>query len=199
MASVLHWLPVIISCLSVIISCLSVTLSLIAFAWQVHRARFTQSIDLLLRFEANFFGPEKREQRARAAAGMLREPPEFQEAEDILDFFETIALLCRRKALDRYMLWHTFYYWVDRYYEAAKGYIEEHRRTEPTVWQDIGPFVARLRKLQKQKAGLASLAQTIPSGEEIASFLREERAEGRTGQSEETALAASPKGAKDIV
>jgi hypothetical protein len=172
MASFLHWLPV-------IISCVSVTLSLIAFAWQVHRARFTQSIDLLLRFEASFFGPEKREQRAKAAAGMLRQPPEFQEAEDILDFFETIALLSRRRALDRYMVWHTFYYWIDRYYEAAKGHIEERCRREPTVWQDIGPFVASLRKLQQKEAGLSSMEQTIPSVEELESFLQEERSEGK--------------------
>lgn len=175
MNSVLHWLPV-------IISCLSVTLSLIAFAYQVRRARFTQSIDLLLRFEASFFGQEKREQRSKAAQGMLRQPPEFQEAEDILDFFETIALLQRRGALDRYMLWHTFYYWVNHYYEAAKEHIEERRRSEPTVWKDIGPFVASLRNLQRKEAGLASLRETIPSTAALDHFLQEERAEGRSSK-----------------
>jgi hypothetical protein len=184
MASVLHWLPV-------SISFLTATLSFFAFGWQVRRARFTQSIDLLLRFEANFFGPEKREQRSKAAAGMLRQPPDFQEAEDILDFFETVALFSRKRALDRYMVWHTFYYWIDRYYEAAKGHIEERRRSEPTVWQDIGPFVASLRKLQMKEAHLSSLAQAIPSLGELEDFLQEEKAEGKTGKSPEAPPPAS--------
>jgi len=182
----------------VIISCLTATLSFFAFGWQVRRAWFTQSIDLLLRFEANFFGPEKREQRAKAAVGMLRQPPEFQEAEDILDFFETIALLSRRGALDRYMLWHTFYYWIDRYYEATKGHIEERRRGEPTVWQDIGPFVESLRKLQMKEAGLSSMEQTIPSVEELESFLKEERSEGKAEKSGDTPAAASSTRSKGI-
>lgn len=186
MASFQHWLPV-------IISCLSVTLSFIAFGYQVHRARFTQSIDLLLRFETNFFGPEKREQRSKAAAGMLQRPPVFKEAEDILDFFETIALLERKHALDRYMLWHTFYYWIDHYYEATKGHIEERRRTEPTVWQDIGPFVTSLRRLQKKETHLSSIEQTIPNPQAIEDFLNEERSEGKAGGVNTLAGAERPK------
>jgi hypothetical protein len=134
------------------------------------------------RFEASFFGQEKREQRSKAAQAMLGQPPEFQEAEDILDFFETIALLQRRGALDRYMLWHTFYYRVNHYDEAAKEHIEERRSSEPTVWQDIGPFVASLRKLQRKEASLASLQETIPSSVALDHFLQEERAEGRSSK-----------------
>jgi hypothetical protein len=191
MASVLHWLPV-------TISLLTATLSFFAFWWQVRRARFTQSIDLLLRFEANFFGPEKREQRSKAAVGMLRQSPDFQEAEDILDFFETLALLERKHALDRYMLWHTFYYWINHYYEATKEHIEERRRREPTVWQDIGPFVESLRKLQMKEAGLSSMEQTMPSVEELESFLKEERSEGKSEKSANTPPAGSSARSKDI-
>ena len=97
-----------------------------------------------------------------------------------LDFFETIALLSRRCALDRYMLWHTFYYWINHYYEAGKEHIEERRRREPTVWQDIGQFMASLRKLEMKEAGLSSIEQTIPSAEELESFLQDERSEGKT-------------------
>ena len=120
-----------------------------------------------------------REQRSKAARQMLRETPDFTEAEDILDFFETVALLSRKKALDRYMIWHTFYYWIDRYYEATKSHIEQRRKTDPTVWQDIGPFVENLRKLQVEEAGLSSIDQTIPSAAELEHFLNEERSEGK--------------------
>jgi hypothetical protein len=170
--ALLAWLPI-------TISSASTTLALIAFLYQVRRARFTQSIDLLFRLENDFFGEDMREQRSEAARQMLREAPDFTEAEDILDFFETVALLSRKKALDRYMIWHTFYYWIDRYYEATKNHIEQRRKTDPTVWQDIGPFVENLRKLQVEEAGLSSIAQTIPSAAELERFLNEERSEGK--------------------
>ncbi|HWZ52605.1 MAG TPA: hypothetical protein VNW54_14185 [Granulicella sp.] len=47
------------------------------------------------------------------------------------------------------------------------------------MWQDIEPFVARLRKLQIKEAGLSSIEQTVPSAEELERFLQEERLEGR--------------------
>ena len=166
------WLPI-------TISGASTTLALIAFLYQVRRTRFNQSIDLLFRLENSFFGEDMREQRSKAARLMLKETPDFTEVEDVLDFFETVALLSRKRALDRYMIWHTFYYWIDRYYEAAKSHIEERRKTDSTVWQDIGPFVEGLRKLQVKEAGLSTIEQTIQTSDELERFLNEERSEGK--------------------
>jgi hypothetical protein len=166
------WLPI-------TISGASTTLALIAFLYQVRRARFNQSIDLLFRLENSFFGEDMREQRSKAARLMLRDIPDFTEVEDVIDFFETVALLSRKGALDRYMIWHTFYYWIDRYYETAKSHIEERRKIDSTVWQDIGPFVEGLRNLQVKEAGLSTIAQTIPAPDELKRFLNEEQSEGK--------------------
>ena len=75
------WLPVTLSFIGLVI-----TLS--AFIWQVRRARFNQSIDLLFRLENDFFGPAKRLQRVKAACDLLN--GQVLEAEPILDFFETM-------------------------------------------------------------------------------------------------------------
>src|ERR1035437_9201982 len=107
----------------IIVAVAGAILSIVSLAYQIRRSRFVTSIDILLKFESNFFGREKREIRSKAARGMLRETADFSEAEDILDFFETIALLVRKGALDSYMVWHTFDYWISRYYEAAKKHI----------------------------------------------------------------------------
>ena len=48
------WLPVTISSAGTI-------LAFAAFAWQVHRARFNQSVDLLFKQENDFFGPAKKD------------------------------------------------------------------------------------------------------------------------------------------
>jgi hypothetical protein len=138
------WLPVTISSAGTI-------LAVIAFTWQVHRARFNQSIDLLFKQENDFFGPVKKLQRVKAARDLLS--GQSLEAEPILDFFETMALLLRRGALDKEMVWHTFFYWIDHYFEAAKNSISERQKIDPLVWQDFVAFVATLRKFQAQRQG----------------------------------------------
>jgi hypothetical protein len=165
--------------IAVIVAIIGTIVSIASLAYQIHRARFSQAIDLLLKFESNFFGDEKREQRSKAARRILNTPSDYAESEDIVDFFETIALLTRKGALDKYMVWHTFYYWINNYYEIAKQHIDARRKKDVTIWQDIGPFVENLRKLQMKQAGLSSLAQTIPTAQELEQFLNEERSEGK--------------------
>jgi len=160
------WLPVVISSVSVV-------LAVSAFMWQIHRARFNQSVDLLFRLENDFFGPAKKLQRVKASRDLLQ--GKVLEAEPILDFFETMALLLRRGALDTEIVWHTFFHWVDNYYEASKGFIEARQATDPLVWSDLPSFVEKLRAVQASRLGKSSY--TPPDAEEIAAFLAEEQTE----------------------
>ncbi len=160
------WLPV-------TISSFSVALALSAFLWQIRRARFNQSIDLLFRLEADFFGTAKKAQRVKAATDLLA--GRSSEAEPILDFFETMALLLRRGALDKEIVWHTFFYWIDHYYAAACEHIEQRQVAEPLVWKDLVSFVAKLRKFQASQS--ADKRYTAPTPDEIADFLAEELTE----------------------
>ena len=164
------WLPA----ASPIISTVSVTLALIAFAYQVWRARFNQSVDLLFKLEADFFGSNaKKIQRAKAAFGLVAGHP--IEAEPILDFFETMALLLTRGALDEEMVWHTFFYWIDHYYAALEPYIQSRQKQDPLVWNDLADLVQRVRTFQRQRLGASSLPPL--SDEEVARFLAEEQDE----------------------
>jgi hypothetical protein len=148
-------------------------ITLAVFAWQIHRARFNQSIDLLFRLENDFFGPAKKLQRVKASRDLL--DGKFLEAEPILDFFETMALLLRRRALDKEIVWHTFFYWVDHYYEASRTFIAERQRVDPLVWKDLARFIETLRKYQGRQAGAGRYQ--VPTAEEIARFLQEEQTE----------------------
>jgi hypothetical protein len=158
------WLPLAISASGTIIA-------LSAFAYQVHRARFNQSVDLLFRLENDFFGPDKVTQRSLAAKNHLADPNDFMEMEDVLDFFETISMLTRKKALDLFMVWHTFDYWMERYYSVAKPYIAKRQAVEPGVWEDLDWLMPRLKKLQAKK-GSSNLDES-----ELNRFLAEEAAE----------------------
>ena len=163
----------------IIVAVAGAILSIVSLAYQIRRSRFVTSIDILLKFESNFFGREKREIRSKAARGMLRETADFSEAEDILDFFETIALLVRKGALDSYMVWHTFDYWISRYYEAAKKHILLRQQAEPQVWQDFCDLVQKMRRQEIRASRLDTISQTVPSALEIRRFLEEELNEGK--------------------
>ncbi len=97
------------------------------------------------------------------------------EAEPNLDFFETMALLLRRGALDREIVCHTFFYWIDHYYQAAKPAIDQRQLADPLVWKDLILFVANLRKYQTSQYGTGTY--TPPDPEDIAAFLAEELTE----------------------
>jgi hypothetical protein len=158
------WLPLAISASGTIIA-------LSAFAWQVSRARFNQSVDLLFRLENDFFGASKIDQRSAAAANYLANSDDFAELEDVLDFFETVSMLTRKKALDIYMVWHTFDYWMERYYSIAEPYIMRRQVEEPGVWEDFSWLIPRLKKLQAKKGG-SNLSE-----KELNRFLAEESSE----------------------
>ena len=163
--SVAGWVPIVISAAGTIIS-------LSAFAYQIHRARFNQSVDLLFRLENDFFGVSKRAQRALAARDLSQGKP--LEAEPILDFFETMALLLRRKALDAEMVAHTFSYWIENYYAAMQPYIVERQKRDPLVWEDLHGMVRTVRSLKEKRLGKPPA--TI-SAEQTAAFLAEEQTE----------------------
>jgi hypothetical protein len=97
------------------------------------------------------------------------------EAEPILDFFETMALLLRRGALDQEIVWHTFFHWIDHYYAAAQELIEQRQTVEPLVWKDLVSLVGKLRKLQTSKS--PSGTYQPPSPDQIEAFLAEELSE----------------------
>jgi hypothetical protein len=162
----LSWLPLAISASGTIIA-------LSAFAYQVHRARFNQSVDLLFKLENDFFGPAKRLQRAKACRDLSL--GKTLEAEPILDFFETMALLLRRGALDPEMVFHTFFYWLNHYYQALKPAILERQKTEPLVWQDLTALVAKGQRFQADRLHVRAIPKLTP--EQIAAFLIEEQTE----------------------
>ncbi len=92
-----------------------------------------------------------------------------------LECFETMALLLRRGALDQEIVWHTFFYWIDHYYAAAREHIEQRQVAAPLVWKDLVSFVAKLRKFQASQS--ADKRYTAPTPDHIADFLAEELTE----------------------
>src|SRR5260370_21201647 len=98
------------------------------------RARFLLSADLIFRLSEGFDGADIRRAR-RAAVESVKEngPGDF---DDVLDFFELVGMLTRRRALDEEMVWATFYYWINNYWHISQNHISTVRRDngDNTVW-----------------------------------------------------------------
>lgn len=147
------------------------TLALVVGLWiQVSAARLTSKADLTLRLE-NRFTCELLNIRSKAARAIL-EHEDYAAAEDVLGFFETVALLTRRGVLDLEIVWCTFFYWEQRWFEAMRTYVETKRREEDddAYYQELSWLDRRLRRVQAQESNPEKL-----DAEEIRRFLKEEQ------------------------
>jgi hypothetical protein len=108
------------------------TVGLIGLWYQARRARYTLSIDLVLKLSDRFDSPEMRATRVRAAQALLRAPTEGNTAvDDVLNFFEELGFLVDRRAVDAEAAWEFFYYWVARYYHATLEYLQTMEAEQP--------------------------------------------------------------------
>ena len=97
----------------------------------------------------------------------------FKEAEDVFDFFETIGLLLRKGALDKEMVWNTFFYWIHRYWITGSEYIADQQRDDPTTWEDFKYLHEQVIKVEKRRTK-ASDSELLLSSDDIKEFLKDE-------------------------
>ncbi len=134
------------------IAALAALAAAIAVGYQTHANRFAMGVDLALKLDERFERDEFREKRQKAARA-LRANDSKSDVEDILDFFETLGLLVRRKALDKEIAWNTFFYWSYGYCFYAKEYIEAQVKKYPTRYQDLLWLHTELVAMEKRKKG----------------------------------------------
>jgi hypothetical protein len=153
------------------ISSAGVLVAIGALFYQIRRSRFSQNIDLTLRLEKEFDSKEFKEKRKLAAQSMLKK--EYKNAEDVFDFFETLGLLVRRKAVDKQFAWHSFYYWVHRYWSSGCEYINEKRKNEPALFENFKKLHEELIKIEAKESNV-STSDLCLSSESINEFIIEE-------------------------
>ena len=90
--------------------------------------------------------------------------------DSVLDFFEQVALLERRGAIQTEFVWHAFYEWIFNYYHLTKSYRSELHKSDLTVWADLEMLYARVLARQGTDAA------TSPTHRELVAFVDEEKA-----------------------
>jgi riboflavin biosynthesis pyrimidine reductase len=90
----------------------------------------------------------------------------------VLDFFETVAFLVRRGALDAEVVWHTFYEWIDG--RATEGVLRQARDEHPREWEDFGALRAKVDAIEASRgeADDPGGAARLPGGRGEAEIAR---------------------------
>lgn len=135
--------------------------------------RLTMGVDALLRLSEEWSSPRMTRKRRRAAKALLDGNPDSN-VDDVLDWFETVALLVRRGGFDEEFTWHTFYVWMAHYWVAAQDYIRDVQEDERGItWADFSELMPRLFA---REAGTEKWtpADVYPSLTNVREFLEDE-------------------------
>jgi hypothetical protein len=126
-----------------------------------------------MKLEAEFGAPDMRTARSLAAKA-LRSDANAPEIEPVLDFFETIGALLRRRALDEEFAWSSFSYWALRYAALARDRIQARRGAEAdqTYYEEFDLLIRRFERVEVRRRHL-KLAPAF-SRDSLVSFLEEE-------------------------
>lgn len=131
---------------------------LVAHMRQSQQSRLSLAADLIDRLDSQFNTEEFKEKRriaAKALRGGNPKKSKMASIEDILDFLERVALLTRKGALDKEMVWNTFFYWFRGYRYSAKDHIEAWQKDDSTYWADFVKVYRQLVEVEKHERASA--------------------------------------------
>ena len=149
-----------------------VLVAICALIYQIRRSRFSLNVELCLKLEDKFNSPDFRKARSNAAKLILKK--QFDKAEDIFDFFETIGYLVREEALDKKIVWSTFFEWVQGYWSSGLKYILDSRQEDKdqTIWEDFEYLHTELLKIQRERGNRSQ--PELLTNSELVTFLKKE-------------------------
>jgi hypothetical protein len=138
--------------------------------YETKRARLTHSADTILKLVDAF--DSMQDIRSRAASSIAKKKYSGA-AEDILDFFERVAMLVNRKALDTEMTWDMFSYWMNRYWYLCKDYIKGKQESDSSLWEHYSRLIKAFATIDERKHGGRKHGDDSDK-EELSRFLEEE-------------------------
>jgi hypothetical protein len=124
--------------------------ALVEIWWQNKSFKANLTADLIMRLDDRFTLPEFKKTRSRAAQSLGNHIDEV-EAEDVFDFFETVGLFTRRKALDAEIVHSFFFHWINVYWVAGRDYILRRQKESRLSWKDFGYLYQKVLEVEKKK------------------------------------------------
>jgi hypothetical protein len=122
--------------------------------------------------EQRFNSEEMLRARRELAAQLLRK--NHDPWETVMEFFESIGLLLRKGSLDKEMVWATFSFYIIRWWELCKPFIEEKKKKDITYYKDFKKLLDEMYTIETMKRGKTKQDVT-PTQAELIQFLEDEK------------------------
>ncbi len=160
--------------------------AVISIAVEARRAAFSCGVDVLLRYSAEFAGPEfvhRRRELARMLKRRLERGLTQKEQDDLLatatyflDHYETIGYLLRRRILDRQLTFVYYAYTFHKYWPFLKELIDACQKEIPTLWEDVVWLDRAFMRISRRPVRNRITELTEEERREMESFLNQELA-----------------------
>jgi hypothetical protein len=147
-----------------------------AAAMRSQAESFALSVSASLSFKLSdhFDSPDFRKLRSKAATALVTNQ-DLENADDVFDFFETVGLYVRRRALDEETAHALFFHWVNIYWHAGQDCILRNQKRTVSVWSDFQDLHRTLLEIERKQDRNSRDINPTPS--DITYFLNQEREE----------------------
>jgi len=146
-------------------------IAIVTLRAQTKSFKLTIGADLAMKLDERFNESSFLEARAHAAQA-LKSRESIKEAEDVFDFFDTIGLFVRLKALDPEIAHSLFFHWINLYWTTGKEYVADKQRTATLRWSDFGRLYDATRRIEEKRDPSSEDLNLKP--ERIAEYLDDE-------------------------
>jgi len=154
------------------------------------RILFTTALDSIWRFDTQWNSDAMADARSAAAAALLNGQPN-RDVETVLEFFDQIALLVSRGALDEEMVWYQFYWPMANYWFASQEHVAELEHDDPVRSEQLRTIMPRLVAIEARRHQHA-VDQAVPTAAQIKDFLATESAGGECEDDQDAGAHKTP-------
>jgi hypothetical protein len=140
---------------------------------QTEGARFSIKLESLWHLDDQWNSSAMLDIRSAAAGGLLEGRP-TADLDDVLRFFEELALLVQRGAVDEELVAFEFYWPLANYWMAMRDYVQRVEHDRPSAWSEVGTLVNRLGAIEAQRRNVP-VTDALPSKEQQHNFLLDEQ------------------------
>ena len=157
------------------IAAIGTIISLIFIYRQISNTKNVTALDFLLKEDARFRSPRMKRSRSNLAHILLSNPENYDGmsdyADDILDYFENLGMMLRKRIVDEDFLWTFKGYWILCYWTGLEKYVEWSRKRyhDGTLWSEFERLSGRISKVEIKNNGEAG-----KSSEEMLEFLEDD-------------------------
>jgi hypothetical protein len=142
---------------------------------QIQISKNDLKVRLQLNFEEKFEGESFMRKRKNLSSQLLMNTDFKNVHEDIINFFESIGMLLRKKYFDKEMAWIGFGYYAIRYWEAYEKYIlaERKRFCDETLYTEFEYLKTQMYAVEMHERNINQEEVKVKPNE-INDFLSEE-------------------------